>query len=107
MRLTLSQRFNLARARYELKRMRKDELEQCCISLLKTRMAQQNSIQEHLLAQGTIMELHIDASDSPEILSEHTFIELLQLQMDEPDILPQSIDDEGWEDDDDDLESVY
>ena len=103
--LTLSQRFSLARAKYEVKRMRKEELELCCISLLKTRMAQQNSIQEHLLTQGTVMELHVDASDSPEILSEETFVELLKLQMDEADNLPDDIDDEGWEEDD--LEGVY
>ena len=36
----------------------------------------------------------------PEIISEDTFIELLEMNIEASDALPTSIDDEGWENDD-------
>ena len=36
----------------------------------------------------------------PEIISEETFVELLEMNIDQMDEMPTSIDDEGWENDD-------
>ena len=97
MKLNLSQRFSLARAKYEVNRCKRAELEALCIQLLQRRMYMHNTIRESLLDRGIVVDLDINASDGPEIMSEATFMDLLKLQLDEPDLIPVDIDDEGWE----------
>jgi hypothetical protein len=104
MKLTLSQRFNLARAKYEVKHFRRNELEQLCIHLMQKRMIQCNVIKQSLLEQGIVMDMEMNGSDGPEFISERTFTDLLKLQFDEPDLIPCDIDDEGWEDYDTDFD---
>ena len=97
MKLNLSQRFSLARAKYEVKRFKRAELEMLCVQLLQRRMIMHNSIRASLLEQGIVIEMDMNGSDGPEFMSESTFTDLLKLQLDEPDLIPVDIDDEGWE----------
>jgi len=78
--LSVEQRFALTRARYEVQRMSRPALEKTALRLLKSRMEQQTGL--------------------PEILSEDTFVELLELNVDNSEELPRDIEDMGWEDDD-------
>jgi len=98
--LSIEQRFALQRARYEVSKMSRPALEKTALRLLKTRMEQKNGIQRTLQANGIIFKIDEQQSGLPEIISEDTFIELLQLQAEADDDLPTSIYDEGWENDD-------
>jgi hypothetical protein len=103
MKLNLSQRFSLARAKYEVKRFKRAELEKLCVQLLHRRMLLQNSVRSTLLDQGIVIEMDVNGSDGPEFMSEGTFMDLLKLQLDEPDLIPVDIDDEGWEELDEEI----
>ena len=97
--LTIEQRFQLQRARYEMKRMSRPQLEHTALKLLRSRIMQKNGIQETLMAQGILCKLDEVSNGTPEIISEDTFMELLIMQSDD-DEMPTSIDDVGWEDED-------
>ena len=97
--LTLEQRFALTRARYEVSRMSRPALEKTALRLLKTRMEQKNGVQETLLSNGIMFKIDDRQGGLPEIISEETFIDLLEMNMDEDEI-STDIMDEGWEDDD-------
>ena len=97
--LTIEQRFQLQRARYEMRKMSRPHLEHTALKLLKSRIEQKNGIQDLLMQQGIIFKVDEVNSGTPEIISEDTFIELLMLQ-DDDDEMPTSIDDVGWEDED-------
>jgi len=96
--LTIEQRFALTRARYEVNRMSRPALEKVALRLLKSRMEQKNGIQNTLMQNGILFKVEEQQAGLPEIISEQTFIELLEMQDD--DSLPTDIMDKGWEDDD-------
>ncbi len=98
--LTVEQRFALSRARYEVQRMSRPALEKTALRLLKSRMEQKNGVQQTLMANGIMFKIDEQQSGLPEIISEETFIELLELNVDNSDDLPKDIEDAGWEDDD-------
>ena len=95
--LTIEQRFALTRARYEVQKMSRHNLEKTALKLLKSRMEQKNGVQSMLQANGIIFKIDELQQGIPEIISEDTFIELLEMQEDS---LPSDIMDVGWEDDD-------
>jgi len=95
--LTLEQRFALTRARYEIGKMSRPALEKTALRLLKGRMEQKNGVQETLMENGIMFKIEEHQSGLPEIISEETFIELLQMQEDN---LPSDIMEEGYEHDD-------
>ena len=97
--LTIEQRFALTRARYEVGRMSRPALEKTALRLLKSRMEQKNGVQETLRANGIMFKIEENQQGIPEIISEETFISLLEMQC-EDDSMPTDIMDEGWEDDD-------
>ena len=101
--LTIEQRFALQRARYETSRMSRPALEKTVVRLLKTRMEQKNGIQEMLLANGIIFKIDELQGGLPEIISEETFVELLQNAYDE---MPADIMDTEFEDDDIDGDDI-
>jgi len=80
--------------------MSRNALEKTALRLLKSRMEQKNGVQQTLLANGIMFKIDEQQSGLPEIISEETFIELLELNVDNSDEMPTSIEDEGWEDDD-------
>ena len=98
--LTIEQRFALQRARYEVTRMSRPALEKVALRLLKSRMEQKNGVQNTLLSSGIVFKIEEQQSGLPEIISEETFMNLLELNVDEPDDIPIDIMDPGWEDDD-------
>ena len=98
--LTVEQRFALTRARYEVGRMSRPALEKTALRLLKTRMEQKNGIQNMLMANGILFKVEEQQGALPEIISEETFINLLELQQHAEDVMPTDIMDVGWEDDD-------
>ena len=98
--LTVEQRFALTRARYEVGRMSRPALEKTALRLLKTRMEQKNGIQNMLMTNGILFKVEEQQGALPEIISEETFINLLQLQSESEDTMPTDINDIGWEDDD-------
>ena len=98
--LTLEQRFALCRARYEVSRMSRHALEKTALRLLKTRMEQKNGVQRTLQKNGVMFKIDELQNGLPEIISEETFVNLLEMNIDGNDELPTSIDDEGWENDD-------
>ena len=97
--LTVEQRFALTRARYEVGRMSRPALEKTALRLLKSRMEQKNGVQQTLMQNGIMFKIDEQQAGLPEIISEETFISLLELNV-EDDEMPTSIDDIGWEDDD-------
>ena len=97
--LTIEQRFALTRARYEVGKMSRPALEKTALRLLKARMEQKNGVQKTLAANGIIFKIEEQQSGLPEIISEETFVELLNLNV-ENDEMPTDIMDKGWEDDD-------
>ena len=97
--LTIEQRFALQRARYEVARMSRYELEKTAVKLLKSRMQQKNGVQTLLMQNGIMFKIEEKQEGLAEIISEETFIELLQMQQDD-DSMPTDINDIGWEDDD-------
>ena len=98
--LTIEQRFALTRARYEVTRMSRPALEKTALRLLKSRMEQKNGVQETLMASGIVFKIDEQQSGLPEIISEETFCELLELSADSSEEMSTDIMDEGWEDDD-------
>lgn len=98
--LTIEQRFALCRARYEVQRMSRNALEKTALRLLKSRMEQKNGVQRTLQKGGVLFKIEELQQGMPEIISEETFVELLEMNIDQMDELPESIDDEGWENDD-------
>ena len=96
--LTIEQRFALTRARYEVSRMSRPALEKTALKLLKTRMEQKNGVQQTLAKNGIMFKIDEVQAGLPEIISEETFIELLTIS--DEDSMPQSIEDEGYENDD-------
>ena len=98
--LTIEQRFALTRARYEVTRMSRPALEKTALRLLKSRMEQKNGVQETLMASGIVFKIDEQQSGLPEIISEETFCELLELSNDTVEEMSTDIMDEGWEDDD-------
>lgn len=98
--LTIEQRFALCRARYEVQKMSRPALEKTALRLLKSRMEQKNGVQETLANGGILFKIEERQSGLPEIISEETFVELLEMNMEGMDDLPTSIDDKGWEEDD-------
>ena len=97
--LTLEQRFALQRARYEMSRMSRPALERTALRLLKTRMEQKNGVQFTLLNAGIVFNFKEQSNGMPEVISEETFMELLERDY-EDDSLPTDIMDVGYEDDD-------
>ena len=95
--LTLEQRFALTRARYEIGKMSRPALEKTALRLLKGRMEQKNGVQQTLMENGIMFKIDEQQAGLPEIISEETFIELLQMQEDN---LPSDIMEEGYEHDD-------
>lgn len=63
-------------------------------------MEQKNGVQETLMANGIMFKIEEHQAGIPEIISEETFCELLELNVDGGDDMPTDIMDEGWEDDD-------
>ena len=98
--LSIEQRFALTRARYEVTRMSRPALEKTALRLLKSRMEQKNGVQQMLLANGVVFKIDEQQPGLPEIISEETFINLLELNVDAEDELSTDIMDTGWEDDD-------
>ena len=99
--LTIEQRFALTRARYEVGRMSRHALERTALRLLKTRMEQKNGVQRMLQANGILFKIDEQSAGLPEIISEETFVDLLNMQSEtEEDEMPTDINDEGWENDD-------
>ena len=98
--LTIEQRFALTRARYEVSRMSRPALEKTALRLLKSRMEQKNGVQETLMASGIVFKIDEQQSGLPEIISEETFCELLELSADASEEMSTDIMDEGWEIDD-------
>jgi len=96
--LSIEQRFALQRARYEVGRMSRPALEKTALKLLKSKMEQKNGIQTTLKENGIIFKIDEIQAGMPEIISEETFITLLELT-DEPS-MNTDIMDEGYEDDD-------
>ncbi len=96
--LSIEQRFALQRARYEVGRMSRPALEKTTLKLLKSKMEQKNGIQTTLKENGIIFKIDEIQAGMPEIISEETFITLLELT-DEPS-MNTDIMDEGYEDDD-------
>ncbi len=96
--LSIEQRFALQRARYEVGRMSRPALEKTALKLLKSKMEQKNGIQTTLKENGIIFKIDEIQAGMPEIISEETFITLLELT-DEPS-MNTDIMDVGYEDDD-------
>jgi len=98
--LTIEQRFALTRARYEVQRMSRNALEKTALRLLKSRMEQKNGVQSTLMSNGIMFRIDEQQAGLPEIISEQTFGELLELNIDNSEEMPTDIMDVGWEDDD-------
>jgi len=96
--LSIEQRFALQRARYEVGRMSRPALEKTALKLLKSRMEQKNGVQSMLHANGIIFKIDEMQGGLPEIISEETFVTLLELSDDYE--MSTDIMDEGYEDDD-------
>ena len=96
--LTIEQRFALTRARYEVSRMSRPALEKTALRLLKSRMELKNGTQNTLMANGIMFKIDEQQSGLPEIISEETFMELLMRSDD--DLMPTSIDEQEYENDD-------
>jgi len=96
--LTIEQRFALQRARYEVSRMSRPALEKTAVRLLRSRMEQKNGVQTALLQNGIVFKIDEQQEGLPEIISEETFISLLEMQGD--DDMPTDIMDTGFEDED-------
>ena len=63
-------------------------------------MEQKNGVQETLRKNGVLFKIDEMNTGLPEIISEETFVELLEMNIEGDSSLPKSIDDEGWENDD-------
>ena len=80
--------------------MSRPALEKTALRLLKSRMEQKNGVQQTLLQNGIMFKIDEQQAGLPEIISEETFVELLELNVDNSDELPSDIEDVGYEDDD-------
>lgn len=100
MELTIEQRFALSRARYEVERMSRPALEKTALRLLKARIEMKNGVQSTLRQNGIMFKIEENQQGLPEIISEQTFMEMLELNSVEDDVIPQDIHDEGYENDD-------
>ena len=81
--------------------MSRPALERTALRLLKTRMEQKNGIQSMLMQNGILFKIEEQQGPLPEIISEQTFIDLLEMQhQGEDSSMPTDIMDKGWEDDD-------
>ena len=98
--LSIEQRFALTRARYEVSRMSRPALEKTALRLLKSRMEQKNGVQNALMSNGIVFKIDEQQSGLPEIISEETFVELLEMNVEGSNEMPTDIMDPGWEDDD-------
>ena len=98
--LTIEQRFALTRARYEVQRMSRNALEKTALRLLKSRKKKKNGVQSTLMSNGIMFRIDEQQAGLPEIISEQTFGELLELNIDNSEEMPTDIMDVGWEDDD-------
>jgi len=98
--LTLEQRFALSRARYEVERMSRPALEKTALRLLKSRMEQKNGVQHTLASSGILFKIEERQAGLPEIISEETFVNLLEMNMEGDDTLPNDINEVGYEDED-------
>ena len=83
-----------------MSRMSRPALEKTALRLLKSRMEQKNGVQQTLMANGIMFKIDEQQAGLPEIISEETFVELLELNVDNSEELPQDIEDLGYEDDD-------
>ena len=63
-------------------------------------MEQKKGVQATLMSNGIIFKIDEQQNGMPEIISEETFCQLLELNVDNSEELPTDIMDEGWEDDD-------
>ena len=70
------------------------------LRLLKSRMEQKNGVQQTLMSNGIMFKIDEQQAGLPEIISEETFVELLELNVDNSEEMPTDIMDTGWEDDD-------
>ena len=61
-------------------------------------MEQKNGVQQTLAKNGIMFKIDEVQAGLPEIISEETFIDLLTIS--DEDSMPQSIEDEGYENDD-------
>ena len=98
--LTIEQRFALCRARYEVSRMSRPALEKTALRLLKSRMELKNGVQHSLRKGGILFKVDEQQDGLPEIISEETFVELLEMNIEGEGEMPSSIDDLGYETDD-------
>jgi len=63
-------------------------------------MEQKNGVQNTLAANGIMFKIEEQSPGLPEIISEDTFVELLEMNVEMLDPMPTDIDDVGWEHDD-------
>ncbi len=63
-------------------------------------MEQKNGVQQTLMSSGIMFKIDEQQNGLPEIISEETFVELLELNVDDSSEISPDIMDEGWEDDD-------
>ena len=63
-------------------------------------MEQKNGVQQTLMSNGIMFKIEEQQAGLPEIISEQTFGDLLELNIDGEDEVPNDIMDVGWEDDD-------
>ena len=83
-----------------MSRMSRPALEKTALRLLKSRMEQKNGVQQTLMANGIMYKIDEQTAGLPEIISEETFVELLELNVDNSEELPSDIEDLGYEDED-------
>jgi ABC-type branched-subunit amino acid transport system ATPase component len=77
--------------------MSRPALERTALRLLKSRMEQKNGVQRTLMQNGIMFKIDEQQAGLPEIISEETFVEILQMADDD---LPTSIDEQEYENDD-------
>ena len=71
--------------------MSRPALEKTALRLLKSRMEQKNGVQATLMANGIMFKIEEQQSGLPEIISEETFVNLLELNVDGSDELPKAL----------------
>jgi len=80
--------------------MSRPALEKTALRLLKSRMEQKNGVQNTLMQNGIMFKIEEQQSGMPEIISEETFVQLLEMNTSIEDEISTDIEDVGWEDDD-------
>ena len=81
-------------------RMSRPALEKTALRLLKSRMELKNGVQHSLRKGGILFKVDEQQDGLPEIISEETFVELLEMNIEGEGEMPSSIDDLGYETDD-------